>query len=583
MSPSLANSRGRLQQAIDAQIKSLEESIRALRLRRNALAPISSLPPEVFAAIFSFLCSPVPALSRMSAHHQARLCVSHVCHQWREIALNQSLLWSNVNLTALSLDCATEILARAKSAPLYLEARLPGRLWNDIQFSAFQRELQAHLPDACHLFISGEIFYLHETLGRLVSPAPTLKCLSLFSRGGLQNTETGDHLFVPDTLFDGSAPRLSRLNLFNCEISWKSPLLKGLRHLDMRSLNLKQKFAAWLDALNDMSRLKTLVLQSDHPIAPQDDVEHNATLPSLTHLEISASPADCVLALAHLDLPALTALSVTVSRHRSNINQIHILLPHLARHAHGPQDTQPLQSMLVRNEDEGAKILAWPVPDIDVAVQDSPTLPPTIPSTRVALFFAIGDRFGAEIVGIIDVAMAALPLSGLVTLVTQGHIAPTENRFWQRHAPKWPLLRRAQLTGLAQQGFKNMLLEGNNQSPLLPLLTELVLVGFLSRGWQFALTKRIKQGVPLERLDLRMGAPRSPEEVRLLSDIVNDVSGPEYSSEIRERMVSRWKAVVCVPFTKEVTNLDVEHDSYVYESEDHEEEREDGDCEELED
>jgi hypothetical protein len=53
MNPPQANPRERLQQAIDAEIRSLEESIRALKLRRNALAPISSLPPEVFIAIFS--------------------------------------------------------------------------------------------------------------------------------------------------------------------------------------------------------------------------------------------------------------------------------------------------------------------------------------------------------------------------------------------------------------------------------------------------------------------------------------------------------------------------------------------------
>lgn len=63
MNPTQANSRERLQQAIDAEIKSLEESIRALKLHRNELAAVSSLPPEVLAAIFSFLCPPgIPSL-----------------------------------------------------------------------------------------------------------------------------------------------------------------------------------------------------------------------------------------------------------------------------------------------------------------------------------------------------------------------------------------------------------------------------------------------------------------------------------------------------------------------------------------
>ena len=70
-----------LQKAIDAEIKSLEESVRALKLRRNALSPISSLPPEVFAAIFSILCLPgTSSPGRKPDYHLARLSVSHVCH-----------------------------------------------------------------------------------------------------------------------------------------------------------------------------------------------------------------------------------------------------------------------------------------------------------------------------------------------------------------------------------------------------------------------------------------------------------------------------------------------------------------------
>ena len=58
MDPIQVTLRGDLQQAIDAEINSLEESIRALRYRRNALAPVSSLPTEAIRAIFSFLRLP---------------------------------------------------------------------------------------------------------------------------------------------------------------------------------------------------------------------------------------------------------------------------------------------------------------------------------------------------------------------------------------------------------------------------------------------------------------------------------------------------------------------------------------------
>jgi hypothetical protein len=112
-----------LEESTRASIRALEESIRASKTRRNALSPISSLPPEVFAAIFSFACLPgIPSLGGEPDHNLARIHLSHVCHQWREIALNLPLLWSHVDFTTLSLAGAIEILARAKSVPLYLEA-----------------------------------------------------------------------------------------------------------------------------------------------------------------------------------------------------------------------------------------------------------------------------------------------------------------------------------------------------------------------------------------------------------------------------------------------------------------------------
>ncbi|KAF8264482.1 hypothetical protein EI94DRAFT_466818 [Lactarius quietus] len=102
-----------------------------------------------------------------------------------------------------------------------------------------------------------------------------------------------------------------------------------------------------------MPQLKTLALHMASPVAPPFpfDVERTITLPSLTRLDILGPPEDVSLVLAHLDLPALTRLSVTAicSYHQlSTLAQT--LLPYVVRHAHGPQDTQPLQSVLIRGD-----------------------------------------------------------------------------------------------------------------------------------------------------------------------------------------------------------------------------------------
>jgi hypothetical protein len=420
MNPSQENSRECLQQAIDADIQILEESIRALKLRRNALSPISSLPPEMFAAIFSILCLPgTSPLGGKPDHHLARLSVSHVCHRWREIALNQPLLWSHVDFTTLSLAGAAEILVRAKSIPLYLEANVSSYPWDDVRFNTFRKDLQEHVHHIRYLKTRAKPGQLHSILEGLISPAPTLEHLSLSSHGGRLIGNIREQFLIPATLFAGSTPRFSWLELRKCDISWRSPLLKGLKYLQIftPSTNTRPNLAVWLDALDEMPQLTALTLHWASPIAPPlpFDVERTVTLPSLTRLDILASLRDCSLALAHLDLPALTRLYLLASfPGYPDTADLQNLVPYVARHAHGLQDALPLQSVLIRSDDDHADILAWAIPNIADVL-----LAATHP-TRVALSFRSDGRLSFDArLEILSTVMAGLPLDGLVTLAAR--------------------------------------------------------------------------------------------------------------------------------------------------------------------
>ncbi|KAH8992363.1 hypothetical protein EDB92DRAFT_561290 [Lactarius akahatsu] len=159
-----ANSREYQRQAIDAQIESLEESIRTLRLRRNTLAPVLSLPTEVIDTIFSFLRSRVtlPASE-----------------------LGDGLVWLRVAhaLSPMARDCTQSTpLLESRRFHRYQFSRVPSGLWDDARFSAFQKELQVHASHICHLRISAESCQFHRIFEGLVSPAPILESLSLFGR-----------------------------------------------------------------------------------------------------------------------------------------------------------------------------------------------------------------------------------------------------------------------------------------------------------------------------------------------------------------------------------------------------------------
>ena len=548
MNPSKPNSCEYQRQAIDAEITALEESIRVLKHRRNALAPISSLPTEVIDAIFLFARATVSASSAAPSKRTDPLSwlrVSHVCHQWREIALNQPLFWNHVNFAALSSAGISEILARAKMAPLYLEARFSNSYWNNDRFSAFGEELRMCVSRTRHLHISASFGDLRKTFDSLVSPAPALEILSLSRSRQLYPQ------FIPDTLVGGATPRLSFLKLRNCNISWKSPLLNGLRNLDIRmpSVNMVQSLSDWLDALEEMPQLEMLTLHKASPVAGPFpfNVERLVALPSLTHFDIATSPPNCAFALAHLELPALACLylqsSFRSSLDRDDVEEV--LLPYVVRHAH----TQTLQSTLIRGNNRRIDILAWPVPDIDSDVHEPHTSPTATPPARVVLSFrSKGWNHFDHHPEFIGTVMASLRLDNLMTLIAHDFKGPFE-KFWQHNSLKWPLLRRVRLTPILATRFTDWLLsdKGGCEGPMLPSFEEFVLVdarldGHWTRGLRNTLMKRVEQGVPLEMLDLRtcLPDPANPGAVQLLREIVVDVLGPEETPDARAQIRSMW-------------------------------------------
>jgi hypothetical protein len=535
-----------------AEIKSLEGPLRALRYPQNELVPISSLPTELIDAIFSLLRVPgtsSPSTLGGKLDHLAWLRVAHVCHNWREVALNQPLFWSHVDFTTVSSAGAAEILARAKTAPLHLEAKVPIAHWDDSRFSEFRKELQAHVSHIRHLDLSAEPTQFVRTVKGLTSPAPTLEYLSL----ALQDYEDTTYILgpMPDTLFDGFAPRLSSLELRNCGIKWTSPLLRGLEHLNINSSHYRPSLPIWLDALDEMPQLKTLALFWASPTAPDNiphpsNIERYVTLPSLTLFEISSTVSDCGLALAHLVLPSLTHLCLMAGYRCQDGNDALEILPYIDRHTHIPQHTQPIRSVFIRSNRNRVEIIAWTLPDIDAELPNldfeeaglGVTPRVRVSFSSVAMRWSLGTH-----TRVFNATLAVLPLDNLMTLTAQKRTR-LEKQFWLCHAPQWPLLRCARLGSLAASGLREMLLEDNvgRESPLLPLLAALVLFdSTLSAPRTLrlcdALMNRVEQGVPLGTLDLRR-CLATHRAVELLSEIVTEVLGPEESLEETAQMRS---------------------------------------------
>ncbi|KAI0277169.1 hypothetical protein BGY98DRAFT_901925, partial [Russula aff. rugulosa BPL654] len=97
-------------------IDTVKQFIRSLLIRRNTLVPISGLPPEILARVFHVLVHEEPPFSRR--RNLGWIRVTHVCRHWRQVALDDSSLWARISGTQANTKWISEMLARAKNAPL---------------------------------------------------------------------------------------------------------------------------------------------------------------------------------------------------------------------------------------------------------------------------------------------------------------------------------------------------------------------------------------------------------------------------------------------------------------------------------
>jgi hypothetical protein len=364
---------------------------------------------------------------------------------------------------------------------------------------------------------------------------------------------------------------LTRLKLLGYCIESKSPLLKGLQTIKivMPSTQATPTLGHWLASLNEMSQLKTLMLANATPATFIDnshisEPQRTVTLPSLTHFDITTSAKGYALALAHLVLPALIFLQITSESQSRDGDDVRLLIPYVARNAHGPQDAAPLQTILLDGGSTHAQIVAWTVPDADVDVCDSGTLFEASASARLVWCVTSdgGWRDRTDTI-IFDAMLSTLPLNAISTLSAQNKARLTKE-VWLSHAPRLTMLQRVLLAHTAVRAFRKMLVEDvpPDGLPRLPQLTKLILFKVpltVLRTYRLCdmLVQRKEHGVPLEALDLRM-CISTERAIELLSETVGSVQRPPVNLKTEElSMFTNWEGNFG-PFDEEERTEDVE-------------------------
>ncbi|KAL0578672.1 hypothetical protein V5O48_003338 [Marasmius crinis-equi] len=216
-----------------------------------------------------------------------------------------------------------------------------------------------------HLDLSSEsldVVNLFSTaFSKMNTTAPLLRTIRIHSLPGIEGSFlTG----LPDAFLAGNAPRLTKLILSGCSISWRSPLLKNLTCLTVRYPPVKSKptVQTVFGALQNLPSLVTLELR--HCVAPASPFR----LPSHTYLilnrlrrmVLSVESLPCLSLLRSMTFPSTTAIHLVCYHPPQNfpVRQFFAHVSYLLTTATMGSDHPRVIRGLALTEEYGLSILA---------------------------------------------------------------------------------------------------------------------------------------------------------------------------------------------------------------------------------
>ena len=338
---------------VDKELDSARRLFSSLFTRRNALLPISLLPPEILTRVFHLLGLEEPAC--LGKKNLSWIRVAHVCQHWRQVALDNPSLWVRISGTPTNIPWILEMLTRAKNAPLDVDIDLVEAL--DL---GVVRLLQPHLSHTRELRI------------RKLSTPDTDRVRAFYNREApvLEHFELAASFISPitlrdlgvTTLFKGQAPKLRSLSLSHVLIPW-SPIPRG-QLTQLVIVNENENNPALGDS-NDLIELLVncpaleiltldFCLPSQLTRFPRGQTIH---LPRLSRLHLSGSTSRVTNLLKMLKLPSSTTFNLRcMSENDASLNEHHIL-PLVSAHFQSPAPVE-FKSLRISIHLRGSSYLA---------------------------------------------------------------------------------------------------------------------------------------------------------------------------------------------------------------------------------
>ncbi|EDR14561.1 uncharacterized protein LACBIDRAFT_305271 [Laccaria bicolor S238N-H82] len=423
---------------IDEDIEKMEGAIRELKSRRNSLAAISRLPPEMLSKIF-VCCAATHEPQQLNMDW---VKVTHVSRHWRTVAIGCPQLWST--LVFARPKWVEEMLKRSKMAPLVIDARFG---YMGPKSTEAVRLAMNHISRVRELNIVSPGAWFGKLFSSVPKAAPILQILVLSTS---TKHSFHDNYSIPPELFSDDSSQLRRLELIHCNIDWTSHLLRGLTHLKIHdtAIGTRPSTPLFLDVLEQLPTLTVLDLKDALPHVADGSstvsYKRKVELRSLTNLYLSGSDYDCSDALTHLSVSSISTLklycrSTAVSDFSAILTFVSGLWEPTAITLSAAKP--PMRSLkLVSDGSTGFSLQAWPttlsferlsgdLASIDLSFHWSSTIPPGIWN---------------EVVG---ETCAALPLAQLASLDVSS--SQMTEQTWLRRFGKLAHLRSIRAQGMA--------------------------------------------------------------------------------------------------------------------------------------
>ncbi|KAI0060059.1 hypothetical protein BV25DRAFT_978094 [Artomyces pyxidatus] len=293
----------------------------------------SRLSPEILEMVFWFAAAAWPASKRAEEGRRYDLGwiqITHVCRYWREVALRDHRLWSEISLDEMSAPWRSTMLYRSRKRPLALSVDL--RRSEPKELDALCRIILDYytLLRTEHLAVIlplGEepTFEILVDVFESTRQAPILESLEIINDPKAYPysiLSSGSEPGVPP-----SPPNLKSLRLVNCCLDWRQPRFETLTHLDIeitscrrmlfRHVATPRSIVTWLRSMPDLQtlRLRGIFYElTPEAMARQFESNEVAKLPKLSELWLHGPAQVCVAIAVHLEYPPTAHVQIYTPR-----------------------------------------------------------------------------------------------------------------------------------------------------------------------------------------------------------------------------------------------------------------------------